>query len=320
MERTSFIFSIPTQGYRRASQQNAFNINRTKTPNREHMKPPAPSDSYESIASIYARVVEQELNALSQKTEETRRWVLEQQIQFGLHRDRKKTQTRDTHSRRERRSNARTRLLDGMIYGFGQDAETARQAAAAEEMRQARRHEELNRMLKDEFGRMEARWQERTERAQRRILETRKRAEEAKEKQEMREKVEKQRMAEGWSAYEKRWATIRGSTEKLTFKEIPWPIARTVRNAADITSEAVIAFILSPAHSEGVSRRDRIRDALRRWHPDRFGRLTSRVIEKDKDGVVNAVNVVARCLTDLMEKENGSMRAVSSTGILSGSY
>ncbi|KAI0298631.1 hypothetical protein BC826DRAFT_887994, partial [Russula brevipes] len=86
----------------------------------------------------------------------------------------------------------------------------------------------------------------------------------------------------------------------LRFKSVPWPTIVPPRNVADITPAAISKFIFSSAHSEGMSRKERIKNALRRWHPDRFGRVLSRVDEKDKGAVERGVGVVARCLNELL--------------------
>jgi len=73
--------------------------------------------------------------------------------------------------------------------------------------------------------------------------------------------------------------------------------------AGDVTPEAIVLFLFSPFHSEGQSRKERIRSAQLRWHPDRFRRLMDKVTEKDKSEVEEGVGIVARCLNDLMARE-----------------
>jgi len=55
---------------------------------------------------------------------------------------------------------------------------------------------------------------------------------------------------------------------------------------------------------EEMVQKERIKSALRRWHPDRFGRVLGRVDEKDKEAVERGVGIVARCLNDLLAQEN----------------
>jgi hypothetical protein len=68
--------------------------------------------------------------------------------------------------------------------------------------------------------------------------------------------------------------------------------------------EAICEFLLSPAHSPEVVPKDRIRAALRRWHPDKFARVLGQVVENDKDAVAEGVGIVVRCLNEMLEREN----------------
>ncbi|KAI9509493.1 hypothetical protein F5148DRAFT_978197 [Russula earlei] len=153
---------------------------------------------------------------------------------------------------------------------------------------------------------MEARWRERIARKERRGWLERQWAE---EQQRTRAEKEKQlpgsrREGEAWRAYERRWMAVASDRRQLKFKSIPWPTTGPPRNVAEITPDAIARFVLSPAHSEGMSRKERIKGALRRWHPDRFGRVLSRVDEKDRREVERGVGIVARCLNDLLAREN----------------
>ena len=60
-------------------------------------------------------------------------------------------------------------------------------------------------------------------------------------------------------------------------------------------------FVLSPLHP-GERRREKVRNALRRWHPDRFGRLSPRLKEEDREAIEEGMGTVARCLNDLLER------------------
>ena len=71
-----------------------------------------------------------------------------------------------------------------------------------------------------------------------------------------------------------------------------------------LTEERVRAFVLSLAHSDGVSRRERIRRELRRWHPDKFGRYMGAVRDDERERVAEAAGLVVRALNALVAKEN----------------
>lgn len=169
---------------------------------------------------------------------------------------------------------------------------------------------------------MEARWREREMqeakgRREREMQDKRRKAEwkreeekRAKDKErnfgaEEMKRLDAQRMRGAWAIYERRWAALLlGGGEPLTFWNIPWPVLHPPRSVRDITPEAVATFILSGLHSEGIPRRERVRDALRRWHPDRFGRLIPRITPDDWAVVEYGVGVVVRCLNGLLESEN----------------
>lgn len=116
---------------------------------------------------------------------------------------------------------------------------------------------------------------------------------------------------------------------ELTFDDIPWPIANAHRQKAtkghhgrtaaptitvdELTAEAVAGFLL-PMHDQGVStattddterrkkeRRERLREAFLRFHPDKFeGRFMGRVREADQVKVREAIGQVSRVLNSLM--------------------
>ncbi|KAF8601522.1 hypothetical protein BDV93DRAFT_415960, partial [Ceratobasidium sp. AG-I] len=54
----------------------------------------------------------------------------------------------------------------------------------------------------------------------------------------------------------------------LTFYDIPWPVLGTASSFHDLTTQNIAAFLLSPHHSSGKSRRARLRAAILIWHPD----------------------------------------------------
>ena len=119
-------------------------------------------------------------------------------------------------------------------------------------------------------------------------------------------------IASAWRTYEKRWVLLSqrqpepGLLSALTFERIPWPVADAPRNRTldALRPEAIREFLLSPAHSPDVSPKDRIRAGLRRWHPDKFARVLSQVMESDRDAVADGMGTVVRCLNDMLEKEN----------------
>ncbi|KAA1476778.1 hypothetical protein DENSPDRAFT_785529 [Dentipellis sp. KUC8613] len=116
-------------------------------------------------------------------------------------------------------------------------------------------------------------------------------------------------VAQAWAVYEQRWAELNaalgaGAPDPLTFAGVPWPVREAPRQADDLRPQAIKGFVLAAAHSPGVPKRERIRRALKRWHPDKFARVVDRVEDGEKEAVRAAAGVVVRCLNDMLEKEN----------------
>jgi hypothetical protein len=111
------------------------------------------------------------------------------------------------------------------------------------------------------------------------------------------------KVVKAWKEYEGRWTRISGNAEEqLSFATMPWPTVSRPTGTTDITKEKIQEFLLSRHHSEDVSPRDRVRAALKQWHPDKFRRTLDRVEDKDRALVEEAAGEVARCLNGLMEE------------------
>jgi len=211
------------------------------------------------------------------------------------------------HHQREREREAEARR-----FAEEAEAEAHRAAAAA---KQARRRQRLAEQQRHEE-------QKRQQEQQRALREDRRRLERTR-------RARAHEIVNAWSSYETRWGLLSQNQSQnqrqlggasLTFERIPWPVAdseviippldgrrsRRRRAALDelLRPEAIREFILSPAHSPEVSSKDRIRTALRRWHPDKFARLLGLVVESDRDAVVDGVGIVVRCLNEMLEREN----------------
>jgi len=278
MERSSTIFAVSSHFYdnphNRGRYHRAAGMPATPRSGDARKRPPT-----------YTWIVEEELKTISKEISETRQWAFEQQAYFGLL---PKGGTRRTAEKRPRDAGQADRDLDEKLK---------------ERRRAADRLAERS-QLQEEFDKMEARWQERTGREERRRRQEQQWAEGQRARAEKQKQLERRSQEEAWKAYERRWTAIASGSNQLKFKSIPWPTTVAPRNVGEITPDAITKFIFSPAHSEGMSRKERIKSALRRWHPDRFGRVLSRVGEKDKGAVERGVGIVARCLNELLAQEN----------------
>jgi hypothetical protein len=105
-----------------------------------------------------------------------------------------------------------------------------------------------------------------------------------------------------FTAYEQRWAGLGAlsPTPAWTFSTIPWPVTYPISTAAAIEPLAVRRFLLATVHSEGKSKKERVRAAMLRWHPDKFcPKWLGKVRDGDQQAVREGVNAVARILQDL---------------------
>ncbi len=116
-------------------------------------------------------------------------------------------------------------------------------------------------------------------------------------------------MKEAWEVYERRWhsavAEDAGNAALLTFESIPWPMNPQPTSVHELDGALVKSFILSPAHSLGKPAKQRLREQLLRFHPDRFlGRWLSRVGENDRAAVKEGVNKVARYINEALAQHS----------------
>lgn len=153
---------------------------------------------------------------------------------------------------------------------------------------------------RDGRGRKDDRSSDREQRGERERAKSEGRARDAKD---ARDRVEKDRarsnmsesaVAEAWTTYEKACAELmvrefgfsthfsvadnrfqdakptkgKPLSSNLTFYDIPWPVLGTASSFHDLTTQNIAAFLLSPHHSSGKSRRARLRAAILIWHPD----------------------------------------------------
>ncbi|KAG8762757.1 hypothetical protein FRC11_007820, partial [Ceratobasidium sp. 423] len=196
-------------------------------------------------------------------------------------------------------------------------AQEERRAAEEHLAREQRRAEEDRRLREEqraeEARRREAAERQREERAryeyQKRESEDRKRRWAADPSidrgSRSQQPAREQSALDAWNAYELRWSalSVASPNQPIGFRDIPWPLLRVPSGPESITPQAVGAFILSPLHSQDKPRKERLRNAMLRWHSDKFeGRWMARIEEDERPKVKEAVGAVARSLTELMTK------------------
>ncbi|KAL5485198.1 hypothetical protein ACEPAI_7840 [Sanghuangporus weigelae] len=168
------------------------------------------------------------------------------------------------------------------------------------------REAERTRLVQDEIRRIQAKLLMQREAERIRMLEEMclGRADEERERARRAKAVADRTMANAWMVYERNWTAISSasSSDPLSFSSIPWPTLSRPSGPSSITLEAISAFLLSDAHSTSQTPRERIKEALRRWHPDRFVRFLRRVPPEEQSMVEEAVGIVARCLNELLSR------------------
>lgn len=247
------------------------------------------------------RVVEEEIAEMSRQNEETVRWILRQQ-------------ERDT---RERLMSAASgmdykyrHILDDLEVDMARGVHFPKlKSDRRDRYGGARFAVEMVNVIDEEIKRLQARRRE-AERY-REAYERRKAVEEERDRDRRRQRQERGRaereQAEraAWQEYESKWTSLmsnESSSDELTFELIPWPQITPPKSVDDIRPARIAMFLLSSQHSAGQSKKERIRTALRRWHPDRFSKILARVSEEDKAKVEEVAGAVARCLNQLLER------------------
>ncbi len=262
---------------------------------------PSDADPCVRLPHTYAWVLEQQIADMLQQNEETVRWVHAQQA-------------RDAHLPREhvalrllagRRASTSTNTASHAALDARARAAAAWTESAERERRWKRWEREAEFTVQDELRRLQTHRRE-AER-HRAAHERRKRAEEEKERvrreRTRRQEKEKELEREAGRGYQARWGELLSSEGTLGFRDIPWPVFAQPTELGGLEPAKVAMFVLSPLHP-GETRREKVRNALRRWHPDRFGRLAGRIEEAEKEAIEEGVGIVARCLNDLLERES----------------
>ena len=107
--------------------------------------------------------------------------------------------------------------------------------------------------------------------------------------------------------HERLWSRL-NTLQELSWNDFPWPMVKQPSNPDDMSLSLISAYIQSPVHSDKDKSRtpkDRIKEHIKRWHPDRFEtKLLPKVSEGEREKVRHGAGNVARYLSDLLRKEN----------------
>jgi len=195
--------------------------------------------------------------------------------------------------------------LDDLLDEYDEDLERWMRQDLDKQRREKEREKERSRLVQEEVSRIQDRVRQRRDNERQRFAEERKRDVELAKAKSQAKKAETDRaISKAWIEYEARWATFMTlKNEPVSFSTIPWPLLIPPTCTDDISPDDIDAFVLSASHSQEQTRKDRLRSALLRWHPDRFRRILSRVPVHERDDVMEGVGIVVRCLNALMARE-----------------
>jgi hypothetical protein len=188
------------------------------------------------------------------------------------------------------------------------EAEERRRRRAAREERREKVRLEQERLDQEllEWERLE---QERREQ-ERRDQERREREQEALRQKTAAEVTLAQQVAEWLRVYEEKWTLLRTDVQlrPLAFSDIPWPLFGVPASAEDITLVRVQEFLCHPQREsvQGAGLIKSLRSEMLRWHPDKFNaKMLNKVVEGEREAVMEAAGKVARFLTQLSAEIQG---------------
>ncbi|KAG2003021.1 hypothetical protein CC2G_003655 [Coprinopsis cinerea AmutBmut pab1-1] len=147
-------------------------------------------------------------------------------------------------------------------------------------------------------------------------------------REELKLREKEKRLTERWEAYERRWRHLlavaksrkvdgiasevesesgsQAGDDPVTFADMPWPVDKPASEVKleDITRQNVEAFLLEPLTVRGctVTKKERVRTSLLRWHPDKMTAIVSIVDPAEKDAVMDGIHAVIHCLQRMNSK------------------
>jgi hypothetical protein len=104
--------------------------------------------------------------------------------------------------------------------------------------------------------------------------------------------------------HENKWSQLRNS-DNLGWNSFAWPVFKRPSEPEEMTTPAISAYVMSKyaPGADTKTPKDRIKDHLKRWHPDKFEtRILPRVAEEERDKVKTGAGVVVRGLNELLNK------------------
>ena len=109
-------------------------------------------------------------------------------------------------------------------------------------------------------------------------------------------------MIQIYAYHETQWVNISNRDLDLRWDKFPWPMFSTPSNPEAINSGAILAYLSAECYPDKMRLfKDRIKDQIKKWHPDRFEtKLLPKVAEGERELVKLGAGEVVRYLNDLM--------------------
>ena len=112
--------------------------------------------------------------------------------------------------------------------------------------------------------------------------------------------MSKEEVTKLFEAHRNQWDKIQ-TLGSLIWEDFPWPMFKRPKSPDDLTSPAITAYMLSPVHPQDRATKERIKDNIRKWHPDRFNsQYLPKVKESERERVSEGAGSVARILNDVL--------------------
>ncbi|KAF8881244.1 hypothetical protein BD779DRAFT_1025484 [Infundibulicybe gibba] len=107
-----------------------------------------------------------------------------------------------------------------------------------------------------------------------------------------------------FATHQRQWEVL-STLDELRWGAFPWPLLKPPSGPHEITLTAINAYIISPERDGTQTTKDRVREHLRRWHPDRFEtKFLGRVVRSEQETVKLGAAAVTRSLSTLLTQLN----------------
>ncbi|KAI0691846.1 hypothetical protein BC835DRAFT_1278774, partial [Cytidiella melzeri] len=102
--------------------------------------------------------------------------------------------------------------------------------------------------------------------------------------------------------HDRMWSRL-AALDSASWTSFPWPMLKKAFEPEDLTTTAIAAYVLNPYSPSDKPEKDRIKEHIRRWHPDRFEtKLLPKVRSEDRDRVKEGAGQVVRSLNELLTR------------------